>query len=69
MAFGPRGELHRKLSESEEWGLLALWHKGLDTYDISIRLGIHECEVANRLMHLRQLAKLGGRFDALRAAQ
>lgn len=48
-----RGSLHRKLSESEEWGILTLWHQGFDTYDIALRLHVHECEIANRLMHLR----------------
>lgn len=33
--------------------ILALWREGFDTYDISLRLGVHESEVANRLLHLR----------------
>lgn len=53
-------ELHRPLTESEEWGILALWRKGMDTYEISIAMGVHECEVANRLMRMRQLEKMGG---------
>jgi hypothetical protein len=52
--------LHRKLSESEEWGILALWRQGHDTYDISLRLGVHECEIANRLMRLRQYSNQVG---------
>lgn len=53
MNFGSRPELKRILTESEEWGILALWRQGFDTYAISIKLGVHECEVANRLMHMR----------------
>jgi hypothetical protein len=49
--------LHRRLSESEEWGLLALWRAGNDTYAISLKLGVHEAHVANRLMHLRDREK------------
>lgn len=51
--YGPKGELHRILTSSEEWGILALWHQGSDTYEISLRLGVHESEIANRLMRLR----------------
>lgn len=52
-----RPELHRVLTNSDEWGILALWHQGFDTYDISLRLGVHESEIANRLMHLREREK------------
>lgn len=53
-------EIHRRLTESEEWGILTLWRQGFDTYDIALRLGVHECEIANRLMHMRQLQQMGG---------
>jgi hypothetical protein len=48
-----QASIHRKLTESEEWGILTLWRQGFDTYDIALRLHVHECEIANRLMHLR----------------
>ncbi|MCK1541426.1 hypothetical protein IVB12_05395 [Bradyrhizobium sp. 179] len=34
--------------------ILALWKQGLDTYDVAKRLGLHEWQVANRLLHLRE---------------
>lgn len=58
MNCGSRKEIHRILTESEEWGILALWRQGKDTYEISIRLGVHESEIANRLMRLRQLERV-----------
>lgn len=57
MSFGQRAEIHRILTDSEEWGALALWRQGYDTYAIAIKLGVHECEIANRLMRLRQQEK------------
>lgn len=47
------GGLRRQLNSSEEWALFAFWLEGLDTYDISLKLAVHECVVANRLMLIR----------------
>ena len=33
--------------------ILALWKEKFDTLDIAHKLGLRECQVANRLMHLR----------------
>lgn len=59
-------EIHRVMSPIEEAGILPLWRQGFDTYDISFKLGIHECEIANRLMRLRQQEKQGAANDAIR---
>jgi hypothetical protein len=34
--------------------IMALWKQGLDTYDIAKKLRLHEWQVANRLLHLRE---------------
>ena len=62
--MGRRAELHRGLSSSEEWSILVLWMGGEDTYDISVRLGVHECEIANRLLMLRERQNQGRQCEA-----
>lgn len=36
--------------------IVFLWKAGLDTFEISKRLGLHEAQVANRLWQLRSAA-------------
>lgn len=37
--------------------IIALWKQGLDTVDIAAQLRLHEHQVANRLLHLREAAR------------
>jgi hypothetical protein len=37
--------------------IMALWKQGLDTVDIAAQLRLHEHQVANRLLHLREAAR------------
>jgi DNA-binding CsgD family transcriptional regulator len=36
--------------------IVFLWKSGLDTFEISKRIGLHESQVANRLWKLRSAA-------------
>jgi hypothetical protein len=43
---------------SHDDAILYLWrHEKLDTYEIAQRRGLKECQVANRLLHLREAGK------------
>jgi len=48
---------HRPEVTIEHDGLIAfLWKSGLDTLEISKRIGLHESQVASRLWKLREAA-------------
>ena len=43
-----------ELTPERDGIMFYLWKSGLDTADIAERLGLHEWQVANRLLHLRE---------------
>jgi hypothetical protein len=52
---------HRQSAEEmtlvDDGLIMALWKQGLDTFDIAKQLHLHEWQVANRLLHLREAAR------------
>ena len=38
--------------------IIAMWKFGLDTYEIAKPLHVHESIIVNRLMHIRNVAKM-----------
>lgn len=37
--------------------VLALWKSGLDSLSIARHMQVHEYEIANRLLHIREVAR------------
>lgn len=44
-------------------GILDLWERGYDTLDIAAYFQVHESEIANRLIHLRNRKASGAIQD------
>lgn len=42
------------LTDVDDGLIAALWKQGLDTHSIAKQLHVHEWQVANRLLHIRE---------------
>lgn len=52
----------RPRTRPNQWSILTLWREGKDTYEIAKILSsgtteVHESEIANRLVHLREMSR------------
>lgn len=52
-----RRRMVEQMTDVDDALIAALWKQGLDTYSIARQLHVHEWQVANRLLHIRDSSR------------